>query len=462
MTQTLAPSATVPADSPAAVPADSPATVPAAPATRGARRPGPVVRNAAALMISTVGAAGLGFIFWVVAARFFPVDVVGHASALLAALTLLAALAQLNLVSLHARFLPDAGRRTTRMIVTGHAASIGTAVVLCAGFFGLGLGDGIVAGGWGPRLFFVLAVIASALFFIQDGLLAALRRAAWVPAKNGVAAAAKLALLPILAGAAAGVGVYLAWVLPILIMVAVVGWWIFARLAPAHARLSGSSAAPRPRGEVARFVSAEYLNGIISNAVSFVPPLLVATVLGNEASAFFYIPWLVGVSATTLMWNIVTSFVVESSRDGAQIRAHLHRAVRLGLLVIVPATTILVTLATPLMSVLGPAYATHGTTALRLIGLSLPFTGIILLYSAFCVMAKRMWALAVIQSAGAVVFLAGSWLGLTRLGLVAPALAYLIVQAVIGLALLPTVIKRYRAIAGDRVTSSDRVIGAPA
>ncbi len=416
-----------------------------------------VTRNATALMISTVTSAALGFGFWVAAAHWFAPAVVGQAAAFIAAMTLLAGVSQLNLVSLYARFLPTAGARTGRLVGTGMAASVVTSVVLATAFLAAGAGRAFVSPGL-ATVVFVVAVIATGLSFIVDGVLTPLGRARWVPAKNIAIAAAKLALLAVLAVASieAAPALTVAWTVPVAIAVIVLGTHLARRVVARHSAATATFAdsVPPRRGEIASFVSAEYLNGLIANAVAFVPPVLVSHLLGTASSAYFYVPWLVGVSATTLLWNIVTSYVVSAAGDPAGGTAahgagtHLRRATQLGLLVVVPATLILTTAATPLLTVVGAGYAEHGALALRLIGASLPFTALLLAYSAFCVMDKRMWTVVLVGGVSTAAFLAASWLGLPRFGLVAPALAYLVTQAAAGLAVAPAVLRRYRAVRG--------------
>jgi O-antigen/teichoic acid export membrane protein len=419
---------------------------------RAVQRPA-LVRNATALMTSTAVGGALTFVFWVAAARWFPPEVVGRVSAMAASMTLIAALAQLNLVSLYARFLPRAGARTRRMILSGYGASTAMSIVLSVGFFVLGFSSGLVGGDLLTKLLFTGAVIASAIFFLQGSVLTALGRAVWVPAVNGLSSAARLALLPLLAGAgsAAAGAVLAAWALPIVVAMVVVSWWVIARGAPAHARSHRAEPAAGRR-EVLGFVSAEYVNGLLANAVAFLPPVVVAARLGPEQGAYFYIPWLVGVSAITLLWNVVTSFVVEASRDGSRARAHIDRTIGMVLAIVVPGALVLSLAARPLMALLGPAYAEHGAAPLRLIGLSLPFAGIVLLFSAFSVMEKRMWRLVAVQATGALILVAGIWFGLSWAGIVAPAAALLVSQAAVGLALLPTLIRKYRETSTSRTS----------
>lgn len=413
------------------------------PAVVVVRRPA-LLRSAAALMTSTVASAALGFVFWVVAARWFAPEAVGRASAAVSAMTLLAGLAQLNLINLYARFLPGAGRHTRRLVLTGYAASAAMSLLLSGGFLALGMGTGIIGPAPTQRLFFVAAVVGTAIFFITDGVLTALRRAGSVPAKNVIASTAKVALLPLLAGTAAGDGMLVAWSVPMLATMLGVNWWVLARLAPAHARTAPAALAPARR-ELLGFASAEYVNGLLTNAVAYLPPVLVASVLGATASAYFYIPWVIGVAGSTLLWNVVTSFVVTASSDAAAARAHVDRAVLLVAAVVLPGAAVLAGAAGPLLRLLGGQYAAEGADTLRLIGLSLPFTGVILLYCAFAMMEKRMWPVVTVQSVGIAAFLLVSWVGLPRVGIIAPAAALCMAQAAVAIVLLPGLIRRYRA-----------------
>src|SRR5436309_4529190 len=91
-------------------------------------------------MFSTVGSAGLGMAFWVVSAHLYDAREVGRASAEVAAVSLVAGIAQIGLSGVFARFLPVAGRRSATMLNRGYGASVLGALVLAAGFVALGYG----------------------------------------------------------------------------------------------------------------------------------------------------------------------------------------------------------------------------------------------------------------------------------------------------------------------------------
>lgn len=403
---------------------------------------GPVVRRASALMMSTVASAALGFAFWLVAARFLPAHTVGLGAALVSSMTLLASVAQLNLASLYARFLPTAGPRSRSLVLGGAAAAAATGVVGAVVFAALGQDTGQ----W-PWLF-GLAVVASALHFIADGVLNGLGRAAAVPVRTVAASAGKLALLAGLGIAGvhlSGEHVLLVWTLPVVVVVAATAWVVLRRLVPAHSR---GASEPIDRRELVRFAGAEYVNAIVTNLVSFLPPVLVTAAVGADQGAYFYLPWLIGVSVTTMLWNIVTSYVATASGTlSAEERwRHLGRAVRLGAVVALGGAAVLAAGATPLLWLLGPAYAEHGATALRLIGATLPFTAVGLLFAALRFMRKRLWLLTLLQAGAGALFLGGTVATVARFGIVAPAGAYLVAQALLALLVAPFLVRDLRAL----------------
>lgn len=404
----------------------------------------PVIKHASALMVSTVVSAALGFGFWLVAARWFPASTVGAGSALVSSMTLLASIAQLNLASLYARFVPTAGHRTQALVLAGAGASAITGVIATLGWIAFGRDAGA------SPLLFGVSVVFSALYFIADGVLNSVGRATLVPLKSVVASAGKVALLVAVAFAGAnlsGDGLLLLWTVPVVLAVVVTTWITLRRLIPSHVSSTVDVHEPINRAEVVRFASAEYVNAIVFNVVAFLPPVLVTAAVGPEQGAYFYLPWLFGVSATTMLWNIVTSFVATASRDadaaGAQgaVWSHLTRSVKLGAAVALPGALVLIVGAEPLLRVLGPGYAEHGTTALRVIGAAIPFTAVLLLYAALRFMRKRLWPLTALQSMGGLVFLGSAWYGVHHFGLAAPAWAYLITQATLAVIVTPVLVR---------------------
>jgi len=84
---------------------------------------------------------------------------------------------------------------------------------------------------------FIVATIGYALFVLQDGVLTGLRRTAWVPVENAAFSVAKVGLVVLLATALPEHGVFVSWLLPVVVAVVVVGGLLFGWAIPRHERI---------------------------------------------------------------------------------------------------------------------------------------------------------------------------------------------------------------------------------
>ena len=399
-------------------------------------------------MVSTAGAAALNLLFWVVAARTYPAEWVGEAAAEIAAITLLAGLAQLNMLSVFLRFLPGSGGRTVQFLSSGYAAIVVASVLAGAAFILLGFGAGFLSGSVLERSAFVLAIMVFALFVVQDGVLTTFRKAPWVAVGKLTVGIVKLVLLalllPLLRGGSV-VGITATWYVPPLVAVLVVNAIVFSRLAPEQVRQSAGRSALPPGRQLASFIFAEYLNNLVSNVVTFIPPLLVLHMVDATAAAYFNVPWLVVITMQTLLWNIVMPFIVESTRQPDQIQRHARHTIKLGVVVVLLGTAALLVVAPFLLRLQGDDFAVHGTLLLRLLALSFPFTAVVIFYSAMAILERRLWKLVLISALGATALLVGTVEALTGSNLSAVGLTYLVVQAALAAFLLPSVVTRLRS-----------------
>ncbi len=413
-----------------------------------------IFRSASALMFSTVASSALGMVFWVVAARLFRTEDVGRASAGVSAIMLLGGLGQLGLSSVLIRFVPIIGGAVTRFLRRAYLVSTGMSLVLATGFLMLGLGKQFTGHGALWAVAFCVAVPCACVSSVQDAVLTALRRTSWVPVENVAIAVGRLALLPVLAVTASVDAVLISWGVPMAGAVAVISVGIFSRLLPRHVRMHAGRVRMPSRRDLLRFTSAGYANGLVSNLTTYLPPVFITAILGPAANAVFFVPWLVGTVIYGLLWNIASSFVVEATSDAAQTGTHLRHAARLVLLVGIGSTLTLVAGAPWLLELLGRDYSKGGTTALRLVGLSVPFSCVILLYSVSLLMQRRNWAIFRLSCLSAALSLPLSVIGTYRVGVSGVVGGFLASDAIVALCLLPTVVRRYRALA-DRSIDDD-------
>ena len=389
--------------------------------------------NAYALVANQVFSAGLGLLYWMLAARLYGVDTVGASSAVISTLLLISGIAQLGLGGGMTRFLPRAGTRTRRFIVLSYAAVVATSVLLSIVFVVLGgalglrgvLGEGPLLGVWA-----VLAAILWSIFRLQDAVLKGLRQAKWVLIENMLYNVAKIVLLVLGARYLANAGIVGSWFLPTPIVIVLVTWLIFGlftradRIEPAP--VGGQRLTMR---EIATSSGGDHIGSLVAEAASRLLPLLIVAVLGAAANAYFYQAWLVATTLALFASGMTDSFTAEAAADRPRIGRYSRGILRHMAVLIIPASAILAIGAPLILTLFGRSYAAEGTTLLRWLCLSSPLIIFNNWYLAYARVVGRITQVVLLQALGAALLLGLSYLFLQPLGITGVGIAWMLSQA---------------------------------
>lgn len=405
----------------------------------------PLYGNAYALILSTGLSAFFGFAYWAVAARLYSTEQVGVGSALISTLMFLSGLAQLNLRVVLNRFIPVAGARTRRLIVSSYAATIAVSVVVGMAFV-------VWVRVWGsPSLadlldpvlaaWFVASTALWSIFNVEDGVLTGLRQAIWVPLENGVYGAVKILLLVAMGALGLGSGLFLSWTIPVVGVVVLVNLLIFRRLVPRHLVTPRREHPPLETRRFVRFAAGDYLAALIFLAYSALLPILVLGQAGATAAANFYIVWIIYVSLQYIPLQLTTSLTVEALMGHESIAVQGRRMLIHMARFVLPAVALLVVLAPFVLRVFGANYEAQGTTLMRLLALSLIPFSINTLYLGIARLHARIRHIIAVQAALAVGVLGVTELLLPTMGITGIGVAWLASQSVVALVLLATALR---------------------
>ena len=402
----------------------------------------PLYRSGYALVVNTAGTTAVGVAYWAIAAHLYDKAAVGRSSALISALILLSSLAQLNLASALPRFLPQSGRRAGRLIGYSYGVSA-AAALLGAVLFVLVIPR--LSSQWeflgnsaAVSLLFVAAAVVWGVFALEDAALTGLQQAVVVPLENTVYGVAKLGMLLAVAALLPASGIFVSWVIPLVLIVPAINWLIFRRYArTGRFAVQASTVTPR---EIARFASIDYLGALLAQAYGNLLPLLVLSALGASANGGFYIAWTITSGLSLVAVNFGTSLLVEASAAPHRL-AELTRGVLVrSLAVTVAGAFVLIILAHPILAIYGGGY-THVTGLLALLATAtLPRSFVQLTWTLDRV-AGRVGRAAFTQLVLAILVLGGSWLLLHHhLGSEGVGLAWTAGNMLIAVVRLPTVI----------------------
>ena len=406
-------------------------------------RPGLLIQNAIALMISSGGTAVLGVEFWGVAAHLSTASALGRTAAEIAAMLLLATLAQLSYGSIFERFLPVAGEFTFNFVKRAYLLCTAFGLVLAAGYLALGFGRSFLPSSLGWKLLFVVAVVLWTIFALQDSVLIGLRASRWVAVENIAYSAVKMAFLPVSIAISATEGIFVAWTAPLILTIIAISWYLFRHRIPEHASTSVSTEALPSARNLIVLASAQYAALLSSVFLPSVVTLIVIQRLGAVANAHYYLPAMIANSLGMFSWGIVRSFLVEATNEPHALRLHANSAIRALLIVLVPSIVLGCIFAPYYLRIFGASYANQGTTLMRLLLISLLGTTVMVFYTAFAWIDKQVWWLTVRNVVSGVIYLAVIFALIGRFGIDAIGIASLIYSGATMLVFLPITIRRY-------------------
>lgn len=401
----------------------------------------PLYRNAYALLLSGVISAGLGMVYWVLAARIYPATIVGLSSAAVSAMMLLSGLAQMSMNSALLRFIPRLGTATGKFIVICYGVSIGVAVSA-----GLLYGAGITY--WTPALapylqqplglaLFILAVASWSIYVLEDSVLAGLRQAVWIPVENTLGALLKIILLLPFTTWLPTYGIFAAWLLPVLLSVVPVNLLIFGRLLPKHVQATTQQAPPQP-AEVRCYVLGNYIGTLCYLGYTTLLPILVTARVSASANAYFYMPWMLATALQLIALNLTTSLTVEGTWEESKLALYCVRILKQALYLVIPLVGAFLIGAPWLLHLFGADYAQEGTQLLRLLALAtLPNIVVMLQLSVARVQSNTRGVIGT-QALLCVLLLGLSYLLLPTLGITAVGWAALVAQSGVAAVALKT------------------------
>ena len=332
--------------------------------------------NAMYLMLAQATMAGLGFVFWVIVARYYTEVELGYSSAIVSTISLVALTGHIGLDSFLVRFLAGAEnpRRLVNTCLTYAAIATGIAAVIAASGFQW----------WSPRLAFVSTqpvffaafvcfAIVSTMSGIAGSSFVAGRHAKYLLVKDAIFSVTKLFLPLLFVSAFHAFGIVASWGLATAIGLFASLFILMPRMIPAYVPVPTLSAKLVRRAW--GFSGMSYLISLISAAPKFIMPIIVINALGPEENAYFYVAWAIGTLLFSIPTSLGQSLFAEGSHDKRRLHHNIRRATMLSLLLLVPAILFVWLLGDVVLLAFGGSYSTRSIELLRIIALvGLPLT----------------------------------------------------------------------------------------
>lgn len=402
------------------------------PARAGAAGELSMTGNSIALIASRVVAMGLGFLFWLLAARTFPAEEVGRAAAVVSAMMLCTNIALAGLGSAVISRLPHHRQGATPLLnaaLTLVTLASGVAAVVFLAVAAVGLPElSVVAQDPLYAALFVTICVFGTLALLLEQASTALRRGDQALTRgilSGVVTVLGLVLVVVVTGARDSVLLLGPWV-------AASAFVLALGIVQLYRTVNGYRARWNLRWSMARELLGSGLPNhaltLAERAPALLLPVIVIEVLSPAANATWYAVWMMALIVFIVPTQVGMALFAEVASDAGRLRDAVRTAVVAALAVGLPAAAVLAVLAHPLLSLLGSGYADDGVTPLRILVLAiLPLT-VVQAYFAACRGSGRLReAIATGWVSGAVALLAAAVAAATG-GLDAMAVGWLLAQ----------------------------------
>jgi O-antigen/teichoic acid export membrane protein len=315
----------------------------------------------------------IGLCYWGMATRFIPARSVGLAAAAVSAATFLSALGAMGVGSLllaELRYVADEDRRvllSCGVVVVAVASGVLALATLALSHF-LGRNLSTLASRPLDAALLVIVTMCTGVAVLLDATAIGMRRSRVQLARNGFASALRfgIVLIAVALGLRSTEGLLVGWALALGISLAL---WPWLLQLPRHGSVSWSGRLTVVRRYWSMSLRHHVLNLAITSVV-YLLPAMAAVFLVAKDYAYFSVAQLVASTALLLPALLAMTLFAEATGDPDALRRSVRKTLPVGLACCLLILAVVEPAAPAVLSVFGHAYASHGTTILRLLLLS--------------------------------------------------------------------------------------------
>jgi O-antigen/teichoic acid export membrane protein len=329
----------------------------------------PLYLNSAYIMLNSITGSGIGFIFWIVAAKFYSTEVVGITTALLSSITLITMFSFLGFDQSIIRFFPSGDK--SKLFSTAAIIAFISGTIFCLIYV---IGIDI----WAPTLsiiknnffIFYIFLIANIMTLLAGSAFLALRKAKYLFMQSLVTGTRLFLLIPFVIFGALGIFISfgVSYILALLFTLIILYKYDI------HPKKLDIKFLNRSL----HFSMGNYVYGLLFAVPSQIMPILVITILGAESAAYFYIAFALASIPMVIISSFATSLFVEGSY-GEPLKENVKKSIKSIFLILTPVVLLLIFFGEPLLGLISQNYL----NALNIFRLMLVSTFFIVFYNIF-------------------------------------------------------------------------------
>jgi O-antigen/teichoic acid export membrane protein len=391
-------------------------------------------RNSYYLLSNNIATTALGFLFWLVVARYYTANDIGISIALISASGLITNLASFGLWQSVIRYLHKQEDKI------GFINTCLTIILVFSIIFSIIFIYGIEI--WANRLAFIKSSYVYILLFIVftalssinymlNNIFVAYQNARYSFLQTVILSLLKIPLAITLSYVATILGIFGSWGFAITVAVTI-SLFTFMKSVQPHYSLYPKIKWTTIK-EIFNFSLANYIVGLIGGTPALIFPIIILQVLSADDSAYFYIAFSIASVLFMIPSALSTSLYAEGCVQESTFRMNKKQAIKQAYLMLAPALAIIIFFGDKLLLLFGKSYSINGHFLLTVLAISSLFmvhSSFYITYLKINLRNMEFEALTLISTIGLLLL---SYLLLLNKGLIGLGLAYLIYSAALGI-----------------------------
>lgn len=383
-------------------------------------------RNSFWLMAGSFSMAGIGFVYWIIAARLYTPEQIGLATTFLSAASLVNGFAMLGFGTTLIRFLPTSEVKEKKINTAFTVVSTAAFLIGLLYLFGLPT--------FTNKLLFIRASIPTlliAIFFfplntingITDSVFIAFRQAQWVFVSNISQSIIKFIFLFLFSSL--GVWGVIGSNIVATVIATSLCLILISRLYSIHFKPTLDEAILK---SVRKFALGNYASGLIGSLPNMLLPIIITNRISPEQTAYFYMPNMIAGLLTMIPSTISRSYLTESSHSTSNLS--LKKPLLISYSLLIPSILFLVTFGRQILSLFGKSYSVAGYYYLVVMCVSILIMVINYFLGVRLMVNNRLKAMVISNSIGSAVYISSALFAISY-GIVGIAISSIISQSAI-------------------------------
>ena len=317
-------------------------------------------------MISNVFSLIIGFVFWIIAARYYTPYDIGIVSVMLSGTYLISMICTFGFPAALMFYLPRDPKNANRIINSCMIISIVASIILSLIWI-------LRIDIWIPKLessinsiyimiFIILSVLETINSIMLNVFLAG-RKSSYSLVKDTVFNISKMFPIILFTGLGA-IGILLSWTIGSILSI-IVGFFLLYKLW----KYIPTFTVDRIIKNMFVLSAGNYIAGIIGYLPISVLPIIIANLVSTEAAGYFFISMTIANVLNAIPKYIANSLLVESSNVD-KFRDNVNTAIRFGIAIVFPGVLLFMILGKYILNLFNTSYADYSLTTLIILSIS--------------------------------------------------------------------------------------------